>query len=84
MLIEVTAIVRTLAFAQFVPPVFTQYVEIFGAARAHHFSSPVSLIAFISVSDEHGVSMSQRVFVKINIFVRNAFTELFFNCIAHR
>src|ERR1051326_3803393 len=81
-LIEIIPVMRTLALTQLLPPVLTQYVQIFRARRAHYFFHSVSLIAFVGISDEHGMSMPQRVFVEINIFVRNAFAEFFFNCIA--
>ena len=48
----------------------------------HHVTRIVSLIAFIRVRDHHRMPMSQSIFEKINVFVRNAFAELFFDLIA--
>ena len=45
--------------------------------------SLVGLISFVSISNDDRMAVSQRIFVKIDVFVWYAFTELFFDRIAN-
>src|SRR5688572_28134893 len=76
-------IVLALVVSPLVPPSLTKLRDIHRAILRQYLFCFVLIIIVVSVNNKHRTSVTQSIFVNKNVFVRDAFTQLFFKLVTH-